>query len=376
VRRTTPLLLGALALTACGKLQGFGGAAPPLVSFSVDFTGDVSTFRLPSVALVWGAQWLTEPFCVLPPENFNEPAMRGLPTPASSPADVIAQGCRDTFGFVANVVAQSVPLEPSGPTTLTLQQLPTADVMVGDVTARVAYGSLVVFDDVDGGGLQLAFPHRTPTGGRGGEEFNKEMVDSPDIVYGASFVTMTAPDRRVAYHEGGPVTGAFYPLVGCPALGPAFSIVGGSGFTPAEAASAELMGLLPSQHDPSLCFVGAPDMTTTTVTAQAPADVEEVACSEQTADSSVRYRQPPSAAPDLSGGRLWTCAHLPTFDVTNSQLSSLIQLVITGRTTDRCKGLTHYTLRGCTSDVNCPNPGSAAGGWDLLANPPTWWPCP
>ena len=125
MKRTTPLLFGALALTACGKLQGFGGAAPPLVSFSLDFTGDLGTLRPPgvtsdvalSVALVWGAQWLTEPFCVLAPESFNEPNPplgmfidpngHGL----ASPADVINAGCRDTFGFVPNVVAKSVPLE-------------------------------------------------------------------------------------------------------------------------------------------------------------------------------------------------------------------------------------------------------------------------
>ena len=53
-----------------------------------------------------------------------------------------------------------------------------------------------------------------------------------------------------------------------------------------------------------------------------------------------------------------------------SPASDLIQLVVSGRTFDRCKGLTHYTLRGCREDVNCPIPD-----WDFTASPPAWWPC-
>jgi hypothetical protein len=367
VRRALALS-GALALAACGKLQNFGGPEPPLVTFNVTFSGDLGPLRPPgvtsdkalSVALVWGAQWLTEPFCILPAEN-------------DEAAAVIAAGCRDPFGFVpaSDGVAISVPLAPSGPTAVSLPLLPSAGLMVGDVTARVAYGSFVVFDDRDGGGLSLAVPHRTPMGGRrgGGGEMMKEPVDSGDIIYGASFVTMTAPDRRASYHEGGPVSGAFYPRRGCDPLDPGFQVVGADGFRPEKGFAAAAFGQLPIETS---CFAKPPDDPDATIDikAQAPSDVREVSCDESTLDSSTRYREPPAEKPDFSG-RLTACAHLPTFD-TGSRRSGLIQLVVSGRATDRCKGLTHYTLRGCRENVNCPVPD-----WDFTTTtPPTWWPCP
>ncbi|HWJ55882.1 MAG TPA: hypothetical protein VNR90_06675, partial [Vicinamibacterales bacterium] len=120
------LCLVPLLAAACGRLQGFEGEAPPLATFNVLFQGDLAPAQHAlRVALVWGAQWLTEPFCVLPPES-------------PEAADVIAAGCRDPFGFVPNVVSVGVPIAVGEPATLTLTQLPAADVMVGDVTARVA----------------------------------------------------------------------------------------------------------------------------------------------------------------------------------------------------------------------------------------------
>jgi len=90
---------------------------------------------------------------------------------------------------------------------------------------------------------------------------------------------------------------------------------------------------------------------------------------ERTDDSSTRYRQPPfDHAPDLTD-RLSICTALPSFEAGDNP--DLTQLVITGRSTDRCKGLTHYTLRGCRNNVACPVPQ-----WDYTANPPAWWPSP
>ena len=385
-RRLVTSLLVALAIApaACGKLQGFGGPSTPLVSFDATFSGDVTQLRPPgitsekalSIALVWGDQWLTEPFCLANLEPAILPANPPLtePTGSSTVADVIKQGCRDPFGFVPAAVAASVPIAASGPTTISLQQLPTADVMVGDVTARVAYGSFVLFDDRDGDGvLDLAFPHRLPSGDRGGrmDMMMIDTPDSPDIVYGASFWTMTAADQRASYHEGGPIEGdGFYPRAGCLPLADGFQVVRAGGFSVAAAVTATLAGQLPTQ-DPTTCFAASPDApdATVAITAMAPADVEEVSCDERTVDSSVRYRQPPDQAPDLTD-RIWTCAHLPTFD-TSAQPSTLIQLVVSGRSTDRCKGLTHYVLRGCDDgSVTCALP------WDFTKNPPAWWMCP
>src|SRR6185503_17716700 len=131
-------------------------------------------------------------------------------------AAVIAAGCRDPFGFVSNVVSVGAPIAIDVPATLTLSQLPAADVLVGDVTARVAYASLVVFDDRnDTGTLDLLQQFRSFMDDREGPP-TVVGPEPPDIIYGASFVTMTERDRRVAYREGEfDKLSAFYPRAGC-----------------------------------------------------------------------------------------------------------------------------------------------------------------
>jgi hypothetical protein len=402
-----------LASGGCGKLQNFGGPATPLVTFSVVLDGDLDSVRPPGVTdhalkvgLIWGAQWLTEPFCILPPES-------------SDAANVIAAGCRDPFGFVPARVDQSAPFVPGQPASLSLFELPSADVLVGDVTARVAYGTVVVYDDRnDTGTLELSRPHRLPAGDVGGMSRQTYVPDSPDTIWGASFLTMTAADERVAYREGAPPMGAFYPRAGCDPPAPGFSVVAAGGFSASDAIAATLAGTLPQESScPTL-----PDATTIHVPAQGPVIADEVGCDEATDDGSSRYRQPPQVAPDLTN-RVWACAHLPSFDIggglglpglggdadggaadggaadggvtgigatdagatdaaatanqdgggdTGQAIgASLIQLVVSGLPTDKCKGLTHYTLRGCREDVTCALPD-----WDFTANPPSWWPCP
>ena len=351
------------ALAGCGGLQGFGGPVPPLVTFQVQVNGDLGPYRPPGVAserslqvaLVWGDQWQTEPFCILPAESPDA-------------ATVIANGCRDPFGFVPLLVGATVPVTIGVPASISLYSLPSADVMVGDVTSRVAYASLVVYDDRDGSGtLELALPHRTPTGGRGGEERNRDTVDSGDVIYGASFVTMTAHDERVSFLEGTYTPSAFYPRAGCDNPAPGFSVLSAGGFSAAAGLASAVTGILPAENRAD-CANATPDAAVITFDVTAPASVQEVACLERTTDSSVRYREPPTTMPDFTG-RTTACAHLPAFDAGDQ--SSLIQLVVTGRPQDRCVGLTHYTLRGCRENVACPVPD-----WDFTNAPPSWWPCP
>ncbi|MEA2700141.1 MAG: hypothetical protein QOI66_4412 [Myxococcales bacterium] len=344
-----------VAAAGCGNLKGLGGSQPPLVTFNVMTTGAAPAApRSLQVALIWGAQWLTEPFCVLPAES-------------DKAAAIIAAGCRDPFGFVPARVAMSVPITPDAPASLSLFDLPSADVMVGDITARVAYGSLVVYDDRDKSGtLELATPHRTPSGGRQGEF--EDAADSADVVYGASFITMTAPDQRVAYREGKfNAASAFYPRSGCDDPPPGFAVIGAGGFTREAGLASAAAGQLPPE-DPSACTKAPADAVINVALQASSADLREVGCVERANDSSTRYREPPTDAPDFSG-RLTACAHLPAFDAGGQ--SSLIQLVVSGRADDRCMGLTHYTLRGCRENVSCPVPD-----WDFTATPPTWWPCP
>jgi len=203
-----------------------------------------------------------------------------------------------------------------------------------------------------------------PGGGPGPPQ--PDIRDSSDIVYGASFVTMTAPDQRVVFREGAFYDTGFYPRSGCPHPRPGFSVVHAGGFS----GDAALMnpGSLPPE-DPASCTADGESDPIINVALQPPASVEEVSCVQRRDDSSVRYREPPPDMPELtSGGRVHACAHLPTFDAPTQ--GGLIQLVVSGRSSDRCKGLTHYTLRGCRENVSCPVPD-----WDFTATPPAWWPC-
>jgi hypothetical protein len=143
-------------------------------------------------------------------------------------------------------------------------------------------------------------------------------------------------------------------------------VLAAGGFSAADGLASVAAGRLPTET-PGGCLESAPDAAVIPIALAAPADVQETACIERTADSSIRYREPPTDAPDLSD-RVSACAHLPSFDAGNQ--SSLIQFVVSGRSIDRCKSLTHYTLRGCRENVACPIPD-----WDHTAHPPSWWPC-
>jgi hypothetical protein len=349
-----------VALASCGKLQGIGGEAPPLATMQVEVTGDPGAEgEHLQVALVWGMQWLPEVLCtgILPPESPDAAA-------------AIAAGCRDPFGFVPLRVEANVPIVPGVPATIELEDLPASDVLVGDITARVAYGSFVVYDDRNAsGGLELARPNRiVDPGDMGSGSGSDTSTQLQDVVYGASFLTMTAPDERLAYREGAfAPAAAFYPRSGCADPPPAFSILGAGGFTAQAAIAATLAGNLPPE-DPSTCTEGATDTTTVPIAVEAPMiAIEEAACTENTADSSVRYREPDATSPDFTD-RTLACVHLPTFDGTTSPV---VELIVTGRTEDSCVGLTHYVLTGCRTDPLCESPD-----WDHSLAPPTWWPCP
>lgn len=361
MKRTALALALAGLVAGCGDISGFGGAVPPLAGVAVQVTGDFASVQAPGadhpalrVALVWAAQWLTEPLCILPPDD-------------ASVAALVAAGCRDPFGFVPDRVAANAPLAADGTASLALFDLPAADVMVGDVTARVAYASLVVYDDRDGDG--------TLTLGRSGRLGGREDPNRPDdpgistldLVYGASFVSMTAPDTRVAFREGGfNRAAAFYPRSGCGDPLPSFSLVSAGGFTAAAAIAAGLRGELPPE-DPASCRE-APMDTPVAIAYRPPAQLREVACEERRTDSSVRYREPPADAPDLTG-RTTACAKVPDFG--SGKANGAIQLAISGRSSDSCAGVTHFVLRGCRNDALCALPQ-----WDITATPPSWWPCP
>ncbi|HZL16690.1 MAG TPA: hypothetical protein VFG23_02970 [Polyangia bacterium] len=346
----------------CSDLEGLGGPASALVTFEVVATGDLGPLRPAGIssdvslqiALVWGAQWWTEPFCIVSAESDAVTA-------------VTDAGCRDPFGFVPASVSASVPVTIGASASLALFALPSTDLLVGGISSRVGYASLVLYDDRDGDGtLGLSKSHPTGLTGRGPGQ--QDTTDSADIVYGASFLTMTAPDQRVAFLQGSfDAASAFYPREGCPEPPDGFSVLSAGGFSAAAGLAASTAGTLPSEDPASCAIQQQPDPLLISIAASAPTDVAEVSCTESTLDGTARYQEPPTDEPDFSG-RVTACAGLPSLG--GATPPNLTQLVVSGRSTDHCKGLSHYVLRGCAQDVSC-----AAPDWDLTGNPPSWWPC-
>ncbi len=345
-------LLPLLALCACSDLQGFGGASPPLATVNLEITGDPSVIAGDAdlhVAMIWGRQWLVEPMCILPAENADAQA-------------IIDAGCRDPFGFVPARVAATVPVTAGGTAQIDLGSLPDADVMVGDITARVAYASLVAYDDRDHSGtLELARPNRLG-GGPPNPNQPDPMIQTQDQIVGASFISMTEADQRIAYREGAfSAVAAFYPRKGCGDPPSAFSVLAAGGFTAEAAIAATLAGTL-HDEDPATCSESSLE---TPIAVPLAAITQELKCTECANDSSVRYREPEGDAPDFTN-RTMACVHSPSFGTP----STTTELVVTGRSDDSCVGLSHYVLRGCTNDPNCTTPD-----WDHTAAPPDWWPC-
>lgn len=352
------VLATCVPLVACDDLKDFSGPVPAYATVKLEVTGDPTLLPADAdlhVALVWGQQWLVEALCILPAENMDATA-------------VLAAGCRDPFGFVPARVDTNVTADVDIATTMPLISLPSADLLIGDVTARIGYASLIAYDDRDHNGtLNLARPNRVPDSGPGGGggSGNDPPIVQHDVVYGASFVGMTQPDQRIAYREGSfsPVS-AFYPRAGCgdPPLG--FSMLAAGGFTAQSAIDATIAGMLPPE-DPTACAESALSATTIQVALHVPDDlgISELGCTERTTDSSVRYQEPPADAPDFSD-RLTACVHLPSFTTP----SDTVELIVSGRSEDACVGISHYVLKGCRESPTCGSPD-----WDDA--PPNWWPC-
>lgn len=351
----------AVALLGCDTVRGLEETPTPLVRIPVVVTGEP---RAPlRVALVWGAQYLSDFFCLLPPES-------------EEAAAVAAAGCRDPFGFVPQRVGAEVAVEPGVPGVLELYDLPAPDVMVGDLTARVGYASVVVYEDVDGNGaLDLQCIPRGDDGederggGRDCEEARSR--EGLDVVRGASFLTMTAPDQRIAFREGDfNAASAFYPRAGCPAPPQGFSLLGAGGFTRAGAVAAILQGQLPPE-DPATC-TALPASTPITVALQPAKNVREVGCgSGEVRNGFSKYEAPPQNPP--GSRRPYACVALPDVGALNGEAprDPIMQVVVASVPSAPCKYISHWILRGCENDARCENPE-----WDQTEHPPSWWPCP
>jgi hypothetical protein len=373
---TLALLLGLSASLGCDDLVNLTDTTDPLASVQVELSGPLPGGVRPErvrVALLWGTQYISDFFCL-------------VPTTDAEANVVVRAGCRDPFGFVPLRVGANAALSTEGPTVLPLFDLPAADVMVGTLVARIGHGSVVVYEDRnENGTFDLAC---VPRRGRGSDCKADTLTD--DLVLGASFVSMSQPDQRLTFREGGfePLT-AFYPRAGCPEPPVGFSVLGAGGFSTAQAFLDILQGNLP-QQDPATCTQASLDAAPIAVALfRDDADLQrlqELGCGSNGVQGGfVEYEAPPADAPDE--GRALACA--PVADVSSLQpdqtppdrepgegeaaepRAPILHAVLAGPADARCKSVTHWLLRGCEDDPRCENPE-----WDFTANPPEWWPCP
>lgn len=410
-RHATTLLGAMVLLMSCDKLAGMDDVPTPLVQVHVKVKGDVTALRPAAVAqetprlrvaLVWGQQYLAESFCWV--------SALALDPSASAVAEA---GCRDPLGFVPQMVGADAPVDASGQAIVDVLFLPSAAVMVGEVTGRIAYASLVVYDDRNANGvLDLLRGKRLTQQGPGGDGPQPSEDVTPtaanaeknkvDFIYGASFVTMAQPDKRIAYREGTyDDTSFFYPRKNCPPPPDHFSVLGAGGFSIFDALAALSQLALPDEVTAS-CSAQTIDQAVIEIALQATETVRDVACcaaggggskcgSGGTAGTTTYTSPLPTLqgpmAPKVKPPNLklpWLCQStkpkggkgfgggtgMPPKDPGPENF----ELVVPDQGTD-CKSLTHYILVGCQTDANCKNPVSPQG-WDWRATPPAWWPCP
>jgi hypothetical protein len=206
------------------------------------------------------------------------------------------------------------------------------------------------------------------------------------VVYGASFISMTQPDRRVAFLEGdfsALRSVAFYPRVGCADPPKSFSILSAGGFSAAAVLTSGLAGTIPPEADPSACATATLDDTIVIpIPPQAPAALSQLACTTNDEGGVTYYRQAP-ADPNAPAGAgdpaspidlthaTWACASLPRIGTDAGAGSSAQQLVVASPASAPCRSTLHYTLRGCDNDPFCASPSWPAPGTPV----PAWWPC-
>ncbi len=412
IRLIFGLLVVALATACTGKVVGLSDNLAPLATLHVQLAPgtDVTDMKHPRVGLVWAGQTVVESFCWT--------ATLSADSTVRAVADA---GCRDPLGFYPNYVGASAPLQPDGTADLSILALPAADLLVGDLSARVAFASVVLYDDRDGDGtLSLRSPHwlhrhdddPLPSDGGGpgehgdggpggGEPDEADATADRDVLHAASLLSMTRPDVRVAFREGGfDALSAYYPREGCPPPPVGYSLVGAAGFSTLDAILAFAKGKLPATTG---CTATTLDVGAVELTRAATRTVQAVGCtrgSAANANGTPRYREAPAkgafleelpwvcrpigaaalgplgrlvGGPDASGGGKDGAsgdARGQPGSGGNKGPAEISEELIVAYAETSCPALRHYTVRGCRNDPRCAIPQ-----WDLSGSPPDWWPC-
>jgi hypothetical protein len=332
----TALLLLVLAVLGCDRVHDLSVPSVPIVTFHGHVDTTMLTRTAPDApligALVWAAVAAVNPVC--------------LPLP---PPPELAADCSDPYGVFIGEIEAGVPVDASGNFDVTLLTLPQVSLSVGDQSTRIAYGSLIVVEDIDGDG-QPSFPPTT-LGGEGDRLAAPTATTTSDRVVAASFWSLEAPQQRIVFREGGFVTpSSFYPACGWTSADD--PNVPPPGFSVLTVPAYDISQPLPP---PEGCAVQAPDVPVE-LTPITVADGLGLICRPvQLADATFRrMRNDTVLAP--SGVPPWCSA----------DGTVMAERFEGGRL---CPSLRSYTLH-CALDPGCATPGS-----EVIETPPPWWPC-
>ncbi|MCC7383040.1 MAG: hypothetical protein IT384_14475 [Deltaproteobacteria bacterium] len=285
-----------------------------------------ATIAHPRAGILWAGVPQFVPFCHEHGPNPRDPSR-------IVSSSVARYGCRDPFEVVPGAMGPSVVIDPrSASFEIPIADLPRAQVMVGSVEARVAYGSLIVFDDLDGDGeLDLE---------RGCNSRGDSSGPSPRLepIHAASFFSQNETQVRVTYVEGRfDAASLFYPHPDCSELPPpGFSIwTVGALLDPDASCSTQRIDA-EIRLDP-----------------RAPLALADLTCLQSSRDV---FPRPPPVRPPGSA-LIFEC--------------NADGALVAADPTCSCPWIRTYRLSGCYDSLDCPNPD-----WDLRASVPPEWPCP
>ena len=381
-----------VVLSGCaGQIRGLDDTLTPLARFRVAIPqAQLSTLpeevrqRL-RVGILWAginlpSSWCAEqlsdiltptsPQSAETPEKEDERAPEESPPDPDEPPDTftpesverlfqLLEICPDPFGVAPALGGPSTPLsqgvERNGrlEVDIIFTALPPAEVIIGTPDARVAYGSVVIFDDLNedevltvGFALPFGLEKGSAESDQGdndarGRGFFDDPIE-PDLLYGSSFTTLLDTQQRIVFREGNFVESFFYPLGDC---------------------------------------VPPPGLSIMTIAPEEPGDFEDLKCDIQEIDESLilevsgpnsRLQELICDPPEVWVLRAGDDLLITEEDLDRSELTCLSpwELVISN-TDASCKTLSVFRLIDCPSDEpTCENPW-----WDDRAQPPVWWPC-
>ncbi len=230
--------------------------------------------------------------------------------------------CLTAVGLEAIQVTASVPLEPVFPArfSIPLYKLPAPEVLTGPPGALFGYGVLLAYEDGNANGeLDLV---------------DLEATASADTVIASGFPTELMRASVFVYREGElNDLWRIFESLGCEQPGQGFSLLD------VEASRAGVT-----------CVVSAPDVAEIPVYFEDSISMRQQICLPPPIASSFPAAEPPAGA-EID------CHHHDSLDFVADP--------------DKyCMQVQRYDLVGCESLYGCEDPD-----WNLLDDPPAWWPC-